>query len=424
VSDWEDVSLGDVADALVGFAFKSSRFSDDPSDVRLVRGVNVGQGFLDWSRTAYWSAEDCERYARYELADGDVVLAMDRPWIEAGLKRARIRNGALPALLVQRVMRLRGTKRVRTSFLHHLLASQAFSNYIKPIVTGVNVPHISPAQIAAFRFRLPSSSEQDAICSVLDALEEHIENNGVRVALLEQMAQAIYREWFLHFRYPGHEDEELVDSPLGPIPAGWEVLPVSRAVEINPRVTGSRGSEVPFVAMGDLDPGLMLVQPTSKRKLGGGGTKFERHDTLFARITPSVENGKTGFVQFLDDGDVAMGSTEFLVLRGRRISPYSTYLLARREDLRLHAVGSMSGASGRQRVSSACFDTFEIAVPPPVLEQRFADCVTCAFTAVETLSQANKRLIRLRNLLLPRLVTGAIDTSKLDLDALLGESAA
>ena len=118
---------------------------------------------------------------------------------------------------------MRGTELVRTSFIHHLVGSRRFSDYIKPIVTGVNVPHISPDQIKAFSFRLPPLPTQDAICCVLDAIDDLIENNRRRIALLERMARTIYREWFVRFRYPGHEDATFVDSPLGPIPEGWEI---------------------------------------------------------------------------------------------------------------------------------------------------------------------------------------------------------
>ena len=119
--EWPRTTLGTVADLLVGFAFKSAQFTDNPEDVRLLRGVNVGQGTLDWSRCTYWPSTEADG-SRYRLRAGDVVLAMDRPWIDAGLKRSRIRERDLPALLVQRVMRLRGTPKARTSFVHHLIA--------------------------------------------------------------------------------------------------------------------------------------------------------------------------------------------------------------------------------------------------------------------------------------------------------------
>lgn len=225
MTEWRETTLGDAADLLVGYAFKSAEFSEDAGDVRLLRGVNIGQGDLDWGRSAYWPTAEAEG-SMYHLEAGDVVLAMDRPWIDAGLKRSRVRQEDLPALLVQRVTRLRGAAEARTSFIHHLIASEGFSRYIQSIVTGATVPHISQSTIAAFRFRLPPLDYQDRLCQVLDAIEDLIENNRRRIELLEQMAHAIYREWFVRFRYPGHEDTAVVDSPLGPIPEDWEVQPL------------------------------------------------------------------------------------------------------------------------------------------------------------------------------------------------------
>lgn len=154
MSGWRHTTLGEAADLLVGYAFRSADFTSDPQDIRLLRGVNIGQGDLDWNRSAFWPRDHADG-SRYCLAAGDVVLAMDRPWIEAGLKRARVRQGDLPALLVQRVTRLRGTPEVRTSFLHHLLATEHFSRYLQAVVTGATVPHISQSQIEAFAFLAP-----------------------------------------------------------------------------------------------------------------------------------------------------------------------------------------------------------------------------------------------------------------------------
>ncbi len=222
MSAWRKTTLGAVADLLVGFAFKSANFTNDVNDVRLLRGVNIGQGVIDWNRVAFWPNQDLEA-SRYHLAEDDVVLAMDRPWIEAGLKRARIRRDDLPALLVQRVARLRGTDKIRTSFIHHLLATEEFSRYLQAIVTGATVPHISQSQIESFGFLLPELGDQDRICVVLDSIDHLIENNRRQVEVLEEMARAIYCEWFIHFRYPGSENAPLVESALGPIPRAWEV---------------------------------------------------------------------------------------------------------------------------------------------------------------------------------------------------------
>jgi type I restriction enzyme S subunit len=102
-SHWPVVRLGDHVDLLSGFPFKSQQFTDDPCDVPLVKGANVHQGYIDWQDSKHWPSHDTAAYSRYFLSTDDVVLAMDRPWIEAGLKHAWIRPHNPKALLVQRV---------------------------------------------------------------------------------------------------------------------------------------------------------------------------------------------------------------------------------------------------------------------------------------------------------------------------------
>ena len=177
------------------------------------------------------------------------------------------------------------------------------------------------------------------------------------------MARALYREWFVHFRFPGHESVPRVPSPLGEIPQGWAVRRVTDAVQVNPRVVVPRDGEKPFVPMGCLSNDSMLIADIESRS-GNSGAKFQNGDTLFARITPCLENGKTGYVQFLPDASaVAFGSTEFIVLRSATLTPEFVYCLARSDEFRGVAIKSMSGATGRQRVQERCFDDVRIAQP-------------------------------------------------------------
>src|SRR5690606_29550532 len=113
---------------------------------------------------------------------------------------------------------------------------------------------------------------------------------------------------FVNFRFPGHEKVGLVESPLGPIPEGWQPATVEDAIELNPRVRLPRDEELRFVPMGSLMEGSMVIEGYETR-IGPSGSQFRNGDTLLARITPSLENGKTGFVQFLSEGEVACGST-------------------------------------------------------------------------------------------------------------------
>jgi type I restriction enzyme S subunit len=144
-------------------------------------------------------------------------------------------------------------------------------------------------------------------------------------------------------------------------------------------------------------------------RTGNSGSKFKNGDTLFARITPCLENGKTGFVQFLDsDDDVAFGSTEFIVLRSRTVTPEYVYLTARTDKFRDNAIKSMSGATGRQRVQERCFDEFLLAQPPTELLSAFSQQVCPMFDLIHLLANKNYNLRHTRDLLLPRLVSGEV----------------
>jgi type I restriction enzyme, S subunit len=142
---------------------------------------------------------------------------------------------------------------------------------------------------------------------------------------------------------------------------------------------------------------------------GNSGAKFQNGDTLFARITPCLENGKTGFVQFLPDANsVACGSTEFIVLRSRTLTPEFVYCLARSDEFRGVAIKSMSGATGRQRVQEQCFDDFQIAQPPRALLDQFSAIVGPSFRLIYKLHLQIQNLRRTRDLLLPRLLSGRV----------------
>ncbi len=399
------VEIGDFVDVVSGPAFKSAHFTDDPNDVPLIKGENIAQGYIAWDKSKYWRAEDAGDYERFRLTPGDIVLAMDRPWVTAGLKWARMKPHDPPSLLVQRVARLRSKDGLRQEYLTYVVGSSQFSEYVRNIMGGTNVPHISGAQIKAFKFRLPGENEQAVIASILSAYDDLIENNRRRIALLEQSARMLYREWFVHFRFPGHEHVSIVDG----LPEGWERLPASEAFEVNPKTARDDEGTIRYLPMSALSETAMIVDraPIEERETSTS-VRFRNGDTLFARITPCLENGKTGYVQFLGDGEVACGSTEFIVLRGRRVSNFFAYLTARQNDFRENAIRSMIGSSGRQRVQPSCFDRYVIAVPPQFLTEIFDESVGKLFRQIGNLDQQNQKLAQARDLLLPRLMKGEI----------------
>ena len=129
-----------------------------------------------------------------------------------------------------------------------------------------------------------------------------------------------------------------------------------------------------YVEMSDLSADSMVIQNAVKRD-GRSGSKFRNGDTLLARITPCLENGKTGYVNFLVNGEAGRGSTEFIVLRSKNVTSEFVYCLARTYHFRENAIKSMVGSSGRQRVQDSCFEKFMILLPPYSLLESFSRCV-------------------------------------------------
>jgi len=364
-------------------------------------------GHLDLSDIRHIAEADFSTWIRrVEPQPGDIVFTY-----EATLNRYAIIPEGFRGCLGRRLALIRtNPKQVNTKFLFYYFFSPAWREVIKKnMLTGATVDRIPLVTFPEFPVSVPPLSVQQRIAGILSAYDELIENSQRRIKILESMARTLYREWFVHFRFPGHENHPRVPSPLGEIPEGWEVKRVPDCIHINPRVAVPRDGKKAFVPMGCLSNDSMVISDIESRE-GKSGSKFQNGDTLFARITPCLENGKTGFVQFLPHADaVACGSTEFIVLRSRTLTPEFVYCLARSDEFRGVAIKSMSGATGRQRVQDQCFDDCQLAQPPRPLINQFSAIVAPSFRLVYKLHLQIQNLRRTRDLLLPRLLSGQVE---------------
>lgn len=288
-------------------------------------------------------------------------------------------------------------------FLYHLLRTPSFHGQVNSLRSGVAQPQLPIRDIKRIEIPLPPLSEQVNVADVISAYDELMENNRRRMGLLEEAARLLYREWFVRLRFPGHEHTRLTNG----LPEGWERVPTPEVVEINPTTKLSDEEEHWYVEMADLPTDSMVIQNAIKRD-GRSGSKFRNGDTLLARITPCLENGKTSFVNFMADGEVGRGSTEFIVLRSKRVIPEFIYCLARTYHFRENAIKSMIGSSGRQRVQESCFEKFMVWIPSATLLNLFSESAGPIFQQIKALHTQNQKLRAARDLLLPRLMSGEI----------------
>ena len=272
---------------------------------------------------------------------------------------------------------------------------------------------------------VPPIEDQLVISQTIEALEQKLDLNRRMNETLESIARAIFRSWFVDFdparakmegRPPHGMDAETVglfpdsfeETATGPLPMGWQYLLLPDAFEVNPPRRLIQGESTTYLDMQNMPTNGHRAAEWIERSFGSG-MKFMNGDTLIARITPCLENGKTAFVDFLEDGQIGWGSTEYIVFRPRSPIPVEyAYYLARTEEFRAFAIQNMSGTSGRQRVPSTCFDRFPIVVPSEGVARAFGSQVRPLMAMIRHNSEQSQTLASLRDTLLPKLLSGEI----------------
>lgn len=247
---------------------------------------------------------------------------------------------------------------------------------------------------------------QNKIAQILSYYDDLIENNQKQIKLLEEAAQRLYKEWFIDLRFPGHETTPIVDG----VPEGWTRCCLENVISFNPKVSLSKERLKQSVPMSALSTTSMILDFNEfTTTYSNAGSKFQNGDTLLARITPCLENGKTAFVSGIESSEGAVGSTEYIVMREKEINPYMVYLLARTEDFRQAAINSMTGSDGRQRAQVDKLKTLPYLKPTIQVIELFARCVEPMFIQIQTKNRQNMELKQARDRLLPKLMSGEIE---------------
>ena len=260
-----------------------------------------------------------------------------------------------------------------------------------------------------------SLTTQRKIAAILSAYDDLIENNTRRIKILEDMAQTLYREWFVHFRFPGHESVPMVESPLGPIPQGWEVAEFGDMVEnVKEKMKpGKHLTPLPYVPI-DCIPrrsiALMEHKPSSEAK--SSLIAFKQNDILFGAMRSYFHK------VILAPFDGITRQTCF-VLRSKTPTNYPFDLFTAFQDSTVHY------SSNRSTGSTIPYATWDRALammpifrPPNLLIKRFSDVLVPMLDSIHVMLKKNANLRQTRDLLLPKLISGEIDVSELDINTI------
>jgi type I restriction enzyme S subunit len=381
-----------------------------PSGIPFIMAADISNGNVDYDNCKYITKKQADSLRKGFSIKGDILLTH-----KATIGRTAIVNYTdYPYIMLTPQVtyyRVKDHNNLNRNYLRCFFESDFFQKTFKLWAgSGSTRAYLGITEQKKLPVVLPPLPIQKKIAAILTAYDDLIENNNRRIAILEKIAEEIYREWFVRMRFPGHEKVKFKKG----VPEGWDLTPFSKLVIKNPVLHVDKSDTKPYVGMEDLSLTSMIFTHKETRT-GSSGSKFQNNDIIFPRITPSLENGKRGYVMNLKENEIGLGSTEFIVFRKKYLLPEFIYFLTCSSEFRKHGEISMAGASGRQRVQEDCFDFFLIKKPPLPILEKFSSMVHPMFLQIKGLFKSTELMKQTRDLLLSRLISGKLSVEDLNI---------
>lgn len=420
--------LGIHISTLKGYAFKSGWYSDDGTPI--IKVTNFTDDSVDTNNITFIPDQIAKDYSRYLVLKKDIVIQTVGSWPNNPKsvvgKVIRIPEKASGALLNQNAVKIEPDESLDKEFLFYVLKSDAFKQYIIGTAQGAaNQASITLDAIRGYSFKYFPLPTQGKIASILSAYDDLIENNTRRIKILEEMARMIYHEWFVNFRFPSHEKVKMVDSPLGKIPEGWEVVALKEVCE---RITDGahnspKSQEVgyPMASVKDMhDYGLNIgsCRKISEDDFNGlvrNDCKVKKDDVLIAKDGSYL---KHCFV-VEKDLDVVLLSSIAILRPNNKIRPHLLASILKDPIIKERMKGYVSGVA-LPRIVLKDFREFQIIHPPTLLQDQWGIIFEPMIDACWNLIAKNENLRQTRDLLLPKLISGELDVDGISLPEVEG----
>jgi type I restriction enzyme, S subunit len=414
--------LDDYCELIVDCPHSTPVWTD--SGYIVIRNQNIKNGVLDLSSPSFTNETHfLERTRRAKPRSGDLVFTREAPMGEICM----VPND-LECCVGQRQVLLRAKKTNDSAYLLYAFQTPFIRRQIDGHrATGSTVSNFCIPDLK--KLLIPRIPNESKVASVLSTLDAKIALNHRINGELEGMAKFLYDYWFVQYDFPLSAAQatalgkpRLAGKPYrtsgGPmvyhdqlkreIPKGWKSGTAKDLFVFNPTISIKKGAVAAYLDM-DALPTTGFMTKQIQRKEFNGGTKFTNGDVLVARITPCLENGKTGLVSLLEENEMAFGSTEFIVLRGRSL-PLSSFAccLSRSDYFRKYAIGNMTGTSGRKRLEAPILEKLPLSIPPTETLAAFEKICHPLFTLMTEHTKQNQELTTLRDWLLPMLMNGQV----------------
>jgi len=416
--EWQRIILKNICDR-VDYGYTASA-KKDPVGPKFLRITDIVPNIIDWSTVPYCETTD-SNLNKYKLEKGDIVIARTGATTGYAKHIKDSHNSVFASYLV----RLRINKKHDNEFVGLVIESEEYKRFIKANIGGSAQPQANAQVLTSYPINFPPLSTQRKIASILSAYDDLIENNLRRIKILEEMAQMIYREWFVHFRFPGHEKVMMVKSVLGMIPEGWQITTVQDTFDITSGGTPStkvpeywtRGN-INWYVPSDLTAHRSMFMDESGTKITELGLKKSS-----ARLFPAYSVMMTSRATL---GVISINTTEACTNQGfiscipnEKFPLYNLYYWLSENVEKFISLGT--GATFKE-ITKGVFKKIELVVPPKERVSEFEGTVEPIMTQVLNIQRKIANLRKTSNLLLPKLISGEIDVVKLKIDISGGNS--
>ena len=395
---WQEIALGEYLTIKHGFAFKSQYFGDSGEHIVLTPGnFHEPGGFRSRpGKDRFYTIEPPDDFV---LRPGDLVIAMTEQGEgllgssalipEDGSYLHNQRIGLIENLDEHKLIR---------GFLYRLFNTPQVRGQIRATASGTKVRHTAPKRIYTIKVKIPPVAIQRKISEILSAYDDLIENNRRRIALLEEAARLIYREWFVHFRFPGHEHVKIIDG----IPLGWKRLALSDLADFvngypfKPAHLGDAG--LPIVKIPELKHGVTDKTPRNpgdlipeKYHLKDGDLIFSWSGTLATNVWAS--------------GPALLNQHLFHVIPRNRVG--RGFLICALHEALTDFSNQTVGAT-MKHIRRSALDRVFVALPDRTKTSMVEETLQDIYAQLVVLHQQSRKLAQARDLLLPRLMNGEI----------------
>lgn len=300
--------------------------------------------------------------------------------------------------------------RAEVRFVKYLIDTRKLG--MQNVSRGTTQDNLSLDKLLSFRLSVPTLIAQRRIAAILSAYDDLIENNTRRIAILEEMARRIYEEWFVLFRFPGHENVRMVDSKLGPVPEGWVWSQLGDVAFVNARSVkrGHEPDQIAYVDISSVSTGSVDRAESMPYESAPGRARriVKDGDVIWACVRPN----RKSYSLILDPAPNLIVSTGFAVLTARAVPWTFLYQVVTTEDFVSYLVNHAKGAA-YPAVSADDFVAAALLIPTQPVLDRFNAIAEPIARLVSTLHNQNTNLRTTRDLLLPRLISGELDVSEL-----------